>query len=56
MYKGLQIKYPLFLLDFNEPLTFSTDLQKILKSIINILSVGAKLLHAGGRADGRTGT
>jgi hypothetical protein len=54
MYKGLQIKYQLFLLDFNELLTFSTDFQKILKSIINILSVGVKLLHAGGRAEGQT--
>jgi len=47
MYERLQIKYPLLLSDFNEPLTFSTDFKKILKTIINILSVGAKLLHAG---------
>jgi len=39
MYKRLEIKHPLFLSDFNEPLTFSTDFQKILKTIINILSV-----------------
>ena len=31
MYTGLHVKYPLFLLDFNEIRILSTDFRKILK-------------------------
>jgi hypothetical protein len=31
MYTGLQVKYPLFLSDFNETSIFSTDFRKLLR-------------------------
>ena len=31
MYIGIRVKYPLFLSDFNETVTFSTDFRKMLK-------------------------
>jgi hypothetical protein len=53
MWKRLQVKYPLFLLDFNDTLIFSTDFSKKVQisSFIKILQVGAELFHADWRTD-----
>jgi hypothetical protein len=39
MYIGLHVKYPLFLSDCNETLTFSTDFRKILKCQMSLKSL-----------------
>ena len=49
MYVGLPVKYPLFLLHFNETWIFSTNFMKI-------RLVWAELFHADGRTDGQTYT
>ena len=46
----LQVKYPLFLSDFNETWNFSTVFLHI-KNFAKILPMGAELFHAGGRTD-----
>ena len=47
MYIGLRVKYPLFLSDFNQIWTFSTDFLKIIEDQISlrIRPVGAELFH-----------
>jgi hypothetical protein len=51
MYIGLHVKYPLFLADFNETLTFWTDILKILKisNFVKIRSVVAELFQVDGQ-------
>ena len=39
MYTGLHVKYPLFILDFNQTWIFLTDYQKIIKHQISSISV-----------------
>jgi hypothetical protein len=52
MYVSLHVNYPLFLPDFNETRTLSTDYRKILKSnVVKIRPVGAELSHADSRTD-----
>ena len=49
---GIHVKYPLFLSYFNETFFldgFSTNIQ--IKNLMNILPVGAELLHADRRTD-----
>jgi len=53
MYIGLCGKHRLFVSDFNETCTFSTDFGKILKyHTMKIRPVGFKLFHAEGWTDG----
>jgi len=58
MCTGLQVKYPLFLAEFNNTLIFSTDFRKIVKcqisNFMKIRPVGAELFRWGGRKDGQT--
>ena len=53
MYIGVHVKYRLFLSDFNETRTLSTDFRKNLQisNFIKIRPVEAELFHADGRAD-----
>ena len=53
MCTGLHVHYPLFLSDFNETLTFSTDFRKVLKNIKfhKNQSVETELFHADRRTD-----
>ena len=55
MYIGLNVKYPLFLSDFNVTGFFSTDFQKIRKisNFMKICPVGGEF-YPGGRTDRRT--
>ena len=54
MYLGLHVKYPSFLLDFNETWIFSTDLRKYSNTKFNEnLYSGSRVVPCG-RADGRT--
>ena len=51
---GLLVKCPLFLLDFNETLIFSTDFRKILISnFMKIRLAGAELFYADKRPGGQ---
>jgi len=45
---GLNVKYPLFLADFNQPWTFSTDFRKMFKYQISWKSVQWEPFHADG--------
>jgi hypothetical protein len=55
IYIGLQVKYPLFLSDFNETWVFSTCFRKPLKYQILLKFLRwDKLFHADGQADRRT--
>jgi hypothetical protein len=60
MYIGLNVKYPLFLADFNEISNFSTDFSKNPQSnFMKIRLMGAELFHEGewkGRAEEQTNT
>jgi hypothetical protein len=51
---GLHIKYPLFLSDFNDTLSFLTYFRKITKYQMQMLSVGAELFRADRRTDRQT--
>jgi hypothetical protein len=52
MYVGLHVKYPIFLLGFNEA---QQDYRKIKRSnFMKIHPLGAELFHAGGRTDRHT--
>jgi hypothetical protein len=53
-----KIKYPLFLSDFNDIWTFSTDFRKNphISYFMKLRPVGGELFHTGGRADRRTDT
>jgi hypothetical protein len=56
MYIGLNVKYPLFLSDFNETRLLSPDFSKNIQ-ILNFMEfrpVVALLFHADGRTDGQT--
>ena len=51
---GLQVKYPLFLSDYNVTRIFSTDfLKTLISNFIKIRLVGAKFFTRG-RTDGQT--
>jgi len=54
MSSGLQVKYQLYLSDFNETCYFLTNFRKMLKYEIS-RPVGAEVFHMDGRTDGRTG-
>jgi len=47
---GLHVKYPLFLLNFNELRTFWTDFRKKI-NFQKIGPLGAELFHSDGRTD-----
>jgi len=49
MYVGLDVKYPLFLSDFNETWIFSTDFQ--ISNFMKIRPVEAALSNVDGRMD-----
>ena len=53
MYICIHVKYPLFLLDFNETWTLPTDLKKNnqMPHFIKIRPVGAELFHVDRRTD-----
>jgi hypothetical protein len=53
MYIGINVKYRLFLLDFNETRIFLTGFSKNtqIPNFIKIRPVGAELFHANGRTD-----
>jgi len=50
-YIGLHVKYPLFLSDFNETWSFSTDFRQKtqISNFMTIRPVGAELFHEEGR-------
>ena len=56
MYIGLNVKYPLFLSDFNETRILSPDFSKNIQiqNFMEIRPVVALLFHADGRTDGQT--
>jgi hypothetical protein len=55
MWKRIQVKYLLFVTDFNETWIFSTDFRKQLKHQVLSKSVQwEQSFRAGGRTDGRT--
>jgi len=56
MYIDIHVKYPLFLLDFNETWTFSTDFGKILKYQLSRKCVqwGPSFFYADGETEGQT--
>jgi len=49
MYTVLQVRYPLFLSEFNETWIFVTDLQRIFKHQLH--PEGAELSHSDGQMD-----
>jgi hypothetical protein len=53
MYIGLHVKYPVFLLDFNETYIFSTGVRKNtgMLNFMKIRPVEAELFHADGQKD-----
>jgi hypothetical protein len=52
---GFHVKYPLFLLDYNETLTISTDFEKYWNIyFMKILPVGSEVFHVDGQMDRQT--
>jgi hypothetical protein len=58
MYVSLDVKYPLFLSDFNETWIFPDKFSKNnkIQNLMKIRPVGAELFHADGRTDRQTYT
>jgi hypothetical protein len=57
MRRGLPVKHPLFLSDFDETSIFSTDFGGNTPQISNFMKIrqlGTELLHEDGRTDGQT--
>jgi hypothetical protein len=54
---GLNVKYPVFLIEFYETWIFTTNFRKKntqISNLVKIRPVGTELFHAGGQIDGQT--